>query len=73
MKTLLAIIAAASLVVGCGVIEEEQTTTDTGVSISEHANTNSDFRESTPKVGVEQAASGGSHPCAIVADRRAQF
>ena len=32
MKTLLAIIAAASLVVGCGVIEEEQTTTDIGLS-----------------------------------------
>ena len=32
MRILLAIIAAASLVVGCGVIEEEQTTTDIGLS-----------------------------------------
>jgi hypothetical protein len=34
MKILLAIIAAASLVVGCGVIEEEQTTTDSGVGVT---------------------------------------
>ena len=40
MKTLLAIIAAASLVVGCGVIEEEQTTTDSGVGATTSAPTN---------------------------------
>ena len=39
MKTLLAIIAAASLVVGCGVIEEEQTTTDSGVGATTSAPT----------------------------------
>mgnify|MGYP003332337925 CR=1 FL=1 len=37
MKTLLAIIAAASLIVGCGVIEEEQTTTDSGVGFTTSA------------------------------------
>jgi hypothetical protein len=39
MKTLLAIIAAASLVVSCGVIEEEQTTTDSGVGVTTSAPT----------------------------------
>jgi uncharacterized protein YjiK len=39
MKILLAIIAAASLVVGCGVIEEEQTTTDSGVGVTTSAPT----------------------------------
>ena len=37
MKTLLTIIAAASLVVGCGVFEEEQTTTDSGVGVTTSA------------------------------------
>ena len=40
MKTLLAIIAAASLVVSCGVIEEEQTTTDSGVGVTTSTPTN---------------------------------
>ena len=39
MKTLLAIIAAASLVVSCGVFEEEQTTTDSGVGVTTSAPT----------------------------------
>ncbi len=39
MKILLAIIAAASLIVGCGVIEEEQTTTDSSVGVTTPAPT----------------------------------
>ena len=49
MKTLLAIIAAASLVVGCGVIEEEQTTTDSGVGATTSAPTTpTESTEPTP-------------------------
>ena len=49
MKTLLAIIAAASLVVGCGVIEEEQTTTDSGVGVTTSAPTTpTESTEPTP-------------------------
>ena len=49
MKTLLTIIAAASLVVGCGVFEEGQTTTDSGVGATKSAPTTpTESTEPTP-------------------------
>ena len=71
MKTLLAIIAAASLVVGCGVIEEEQTTTDIGAndvgttttttddSGSNTTTADSGGGESTPTVTAESSVMSG--------------
>ena len=57
MKILLAIIAAASLVVGCGVFEEEQTTADTGASnVSTTTTTDSSGGDSTPTVAPTSPA-----------------
>jgi acyl-CoA thioesterase FadM len=60
MKILLAIIAAASLVVGCGVIEEEQTTTDSGVGATTSAPTTP--TESTTDSGVGATTSAPTTP-----------
>ena len=72
MKTLLAIIAAASLVVGCGVFEEEQTSIDATSGGTTSAPTGGG--DSTPTVAAESSATSGriaagfEHTCAIKAD-----
>ena len=53
MKTLLAIIAAASLVVGCGVFEEEQTSIDATSGGTTSAP--SGGGDSTPTVSADSA------------------
>ena len=60
MKTLFAIIAAASLVVGCGVFEEEQTTTD--------AKSGSTTITEEIRATAKSVSTGGHHTCAIKAD-----
>ena len=72
MKILLAIIAAASLVVGCGVFEEEQTSIDATSGGTTSAPTGGG--DSTPTVAAESSATSGriaagfEHTCAIKAD-----
>ena len=74
MKTLLAIIAAASLVVGCGVFEEEQTTIDATSGGTTSAPTGGG--DSTPTVAVFKISGGIAetinHTCAIKTDGTAQ-
>ena len=82
MKTLLAIIAAASLVVGCGVFEEEQTSIDATSGGTTSAPTGGG--DSTPTVAADSAVTDqridasvqgpslSRYTCAIKTDGTAQ-